>query len=94
VRQVAWIGKRERHDGGSRRERVVKCFGDEILRDVQLLKEIIPGAMRVAFLWNPNNLSHLAYLDEWRAVAPVLGINLVLVEVRSSDQFDSAFSAQ
>ena len=60
---------------------------------VQLLKEIIPGAMRVAFLWNPNNLSHLAYLDEWRAVAPVLGINLVLVEVRSSDQFDSAFSA-
>lgn len=60
---------------------------------VQLLKEIIPGAMRVAFLWNPNNLSHLAYLDEWRAVAPVLGINLLLVEVRSSDQFDSAFSA-
>jgi putative tryptophan/tyrosine transport system substrate-binding protein len=59
---------------------------------VQLLKEIIPGAMRVAFLWNPNNLSHLAYLDEWRAVAPVLGINLLLVEVRSPDQFDTAFS--
>jgi putative ABC transport system substrate-binding protein len=59
---------------------------------VQLLKEIIPRAMRVAFLWNPNNLSHRAYLDEWRAVAPALGINLLLVEVRTPDQFDTAFS--
>ena len=33
---------------------------------VQLLKELIPGVSRVAFLWNPNNNSHLAYLEEWR----------------------------
>jgi ABC-type uncharacterized transport system substrate-binding protein len=31
---------------------------------VQLLKELIPGVSRVAFLWNPNNNSHLAYLEE------------------------------
>ena len=28
---------------------------------LQLLKEVIPGTSRVAFLWNPNNASHLAY---------------------------------
>jgi ABC-type uncharacterized transport system substrate-binding protein len=29
---------------------------------VQLLKQLIPSVSRVAFLWNPNNASHLAYL--------------------------------
>jgi putative ABC transport system substrate-binding protein len=60
---------------------------------LQLLKEVIPGTSRVAFLWNPNNASHLAYLEEWRAVAPALDVKLLFVQVRSSDQFDSAFAA-
>ena len=33
---------------------------------LQLLKELVPGLRRVAFLWNPNNGSHLGYLEEWR----------------------------
>jgi putative ABC transport system substrate-binding protein len=60
---------------------------------LQLFKEVIPGLLRVAFLWNPNNLSHLAYLEEWRTVAPALDIKLIFVEVGSSEQFDSAFAA-
>jgi len=60
---------------------------------VQLLKEFIPGISRVAFLWNPNNLSHLAYVEEWRALAPTLGIEPVLVELSSPDQFESTFAA-
>jgi putative ABC transport system substrate-binding protein len=60
---------------------------------LQLLKEVIPGVSRVAFLWNPNNASHLAYLEEWRAVAPALDVKLLFVEVHSSDQFDSTFAA-
>jgi putative ABC transport system substrate-binding protein len=59
---------------------------------VQLLKEFLPGVSRVAFLWNPNNNSHLGYLDEWRAVAPSLGIEPLFVEVSRSDQFESAFA--
>src|SRR5882757_10633876 len=49
---------------------------------LQLLKELIPGVSRVAFLWNPNNASHLAYLEEWRAVAPALDVKLLFVQVR------------
>ena len=30
----------------------------------QLLKELVPQLSRLAFLWNRNNASHLAYLDE------------------------------
>jgi putative ABC transport system substrate-binding protein len=60
---------------------------------VQLLKDCIPGVSRVAFLWNPNNASHLAYLDEWRAVTPGLGIEPLFVEVSRADQFEPAFAA-
>ena len=60
---------------------------------VQLLKELVPGVSRVAFLWNPNNGSHLAYLEEWRAVAPKLGVEPLLVELSHSDQLETAFAA-
>jgi putative tryptophan/tyrosine transport system substrate-binding protein len=60
---------------------------------VQLLKEFIPSVSRVAFLWNPNNPSHLAYLDEWRAVAPKLGVEALLVELQRSDQLEPTFAA-
>jgi putative ABC transport system substrate-binding protein len=48
---------------------------------------------RAAFLWNPNNASHAAYLDEWKAVAQLLGVELLFVAVRSSEEFDTAFAA-
>jgi len=60
---------------------------------VQLLKELIPGVSRVAFLWNPNNGSHLAYLEEWRAVAPKLGVEPLFVALSRSDQLETAFAA-
>src|SRR5215470_15465922 len=60
---------------------------------LQLLKELIPKLSRVAFLWNSNNGSHQAYLDEWRALAPQLGLHLIFVDVQSSNQFESAFAA-
>jgi putative ABC transport system substrate-binding protein len=59
---------------------------------VQLLKEFVPGVSRVGFLWNPNNASHLAYLEEWRAVAPKLGVEPLLVELGRSDQLETAFA--
>jgi putative tryptophan/tyrosine transport system substrate-binding protein len=48
---------------------------------------------RIAFLWNPNNASHAAYVEEWKAVAPTLGLTMIFVEVRSSRDLDSAFAA-
>ena len=60
---------------------------------LQILKELIPQLSRAAFLWNSNNGSHQAYLDEWRALAPQLGLHLIFVEVHSPNQFESAFAA-
>jgi ABC-type uncharacterized transport system substrate-binding protein len=59
---------------------------------LQLLKEIAPGVSRVAFLWNRSNGSHLAYLEEWRTLAPRLSIDLVFVELHSADQLEASFA--
>jgi putative ABC transport system substrate-binding protein len=47
----------------------------------------------VAILWNPDDPSHAGYLDEWKAAAPALGVEMLFVAVRSSDEFDNAFTA-
>jgi putative ABC transport system substrate-binding protein len=59
---------------------------------LQVFKELIPQLSRAAFLWNSNNGSHQAYLDEWRALAPKLGLHLIFVDVHSANQFESAFA--
>jgi putative ABC transport system substrate-binding protein len=59
---------------------------------VELLKQLIPRVSRVAFLWNSNNASHRAYLEEWRAAASTLAIEAVLVEVSQPDQLEPAFA--
>ena len=47
----------------------------------------------MAFLWNPNNGSHLGYLEEWRGLARKLGLDLLFVDVGSPNQFESKFAA-
>jgi putative tryptophan/tyrosine transport system substrate-binding protein len=66
---------------------------DSSPKRLQLLKEIVPSVARVAFLWNPDNASNAAQLEEVEMAAPVLGIQLLRFAVRSSDEFDGAFAA-
>ena len=57
----------------------------------QLLKQLVPQLSRLAFLWNRNNASHLAYLDEWRAAVPKLDAQLLFIEVSRDEDFEPAF---
>jgi putative tryptophan/tyrosine transport system substrate-binding protein len=59
---------------------------------LHLLKEVVPSFSRVAFLWNPDNASHPAQLAELQAATRTMGMTLVPIAVRSSDEFDSAFA--
>jgi putative ABC transport system substrate-binding protein len=66
---------------------------DSSPKRLQLLKEMVPSVARVAFLWNPDNASNLAQLEELQIAAPMLGMQLLPVAVRGSDEFDRAFAA-
>jgi putative ABC transport system substrate-binding protein len=66
---------------------------DSSPKRLQLLKEIAPSVARVALLWNPDNDSNAAQLQEIQIAAPMLGIQLLPFAVRRSDEFDGAFAA-
>ena len=65
---------------------------DVASKRLQLLKEGVP-ASRVALLWNPDNASHAAYLEEMRIAASTLKVTLIPVPVRNASEFDGAFAA-
>src|SRR5215813_7547976 len=61
-------------------------------KQLELLKETVPGVSRVAVLWNPANPMHLQQLRDAESAARSLNVQLQAVEARSPDEFDRAFS--
>jgi putative ABC transport system substrate-binding protein len=51
-------------------------------RRLQLLREAIPQASRVAVLWNPGNPAAKDYLEQTKGAARALGVELAPVEAR------------
>ena len=60
---------------------------------LQLLKEAIPRLTRVAVLWNPDTPWHPKVIEDLKAAAPSLSINLSFVAARTPEEFGPAFSA-
>jgi putative ABC transport system substrate-binding protein len=60
---------------------------------LQLLTEIIPGLARVAVLSNPSNPSNTLLLEQTKAAAQSLGVEIHVAEVQGPDRFESAFAA-
>jgi putative tryptophan/tyrosine transport system substrate-binding protein len=59
---------------------------------LQLLKGVNPQLTRVAVLWNPDHPFHATAVEELKAVAPSLSIELSFVSARTPEQFGPAFS--
>jgi putative ABC transport system substrate-binding protein len=59
---------------------------------MQLLKEVKPQLARVAGLWNPDHPAHPRAVEELKAIAPSLSIELSFVSVRRPEQFGPAFA--
>ena len=60
---------------------------------LQILREAIPSASRVAYLANPDNASTLATLAEMKLAAASAGMTMIGIEVDSGTDFDGAFTA-
>ena len=57
---------------------------------LQLLKDAVPRVTRVAVLWNPPTAYHAKALENLKAVAPSLAIELSVVSARTSEEFAPA----
>jgi putative ABC transport system substrate-binding protein len=60
---------------------------------LQLLKEALPRVGRVAVLSNPDTPFHTKVIEELKAAAPLLAIELIFVGVRAPEEIGPAFSA-
>jgi ABC-type uncharacterized transport system substrate-binding protein len=68
--------------------------GPEIAgKSLQLLKDAVPNASRVAVLWNPAGRSQPLLLKETEIAGRSLGLQLQILEVRGPDELNSAFEA-
>jgi putative ABC transport system substrate-binding protein len=73
---------------------LTSSVGPEITgKQLELLKEIVPKASRVAVLWNPGTPGNELWLREAESAARALGIELQPLEARSLNDFDRAFTA-
>jgi putative ABC transport system substrate-binding protein len=60
---------------------------------LQLLTEIVPGLARVAVLSNPLNPNTAPIVEQTKAAAQSLGVEVHVAEVQAPDKFGSAFAA-
>jgi putative tryptophan/tyrosine transport system substrate-binding protein len=60
---------------------------------LELLKDALPGATRIAVLWNGDNPSNANQWREAQAVARVLAVQIQSLDVRSRGDVEAAFEA-
>jgi len=60
---------------------------------LELLREVVPGLSRVAFIWNPDVRGAVLDYKETEDTASSLHLQLQSVEVVRAEDFDRAFSA-
>jgi putative tryptophan/tyrosine transport system substrate-binding protein len=61
-------------------------------KQLELLRELVPNAVAVAALVNPDNPNTQSHLHEMQEAARVLGLKLHVVNARSERDFDPAFA--
>jgi len=65
---------------------------DIVTKRLELLKEIVPSASRVAVLLNPANPAHPPQLSTIRAAVPALGLTILALEAKEPEDINRAFA--
>jgi putative tryptophan/tyrosine transport system substrate-binding protein len=86
---VASLGRPGGNVTGTTLSPGLEIFGKQL----QILKEAIPRASRVAILSNPGEAGFAVQIKEVETAARSLGIRIQHVEIRGPEEFDSAFAA-
>lgn len=58
---------------------------------LQIIAEIVPRTKRVVVLTNPDNLSHVVFLEETMAAGETIGVHIESVRARNSREIEQAF---
>ena len=70
----------------------ITVFGSELaVKRLELLHEMLPKAERIAFLVNPGNPNAESDIANVRAAARVVGVQILLIDVKREGEIDGAF---
>jgi len=68
--------------------------GDWIAKRIEILRELIPGASKIALLVNPGNQMHrLVIANDVPSTAQSMGVALPIVEATTAEELDTAFAS-
>jgi putative tryptophan/tyrosine transport system substrate-binding protein len=68
--------------------------GDWIAKRTEILRELVPGASKIALLVNPNNpMQRLVLANERLSTAQNLHVSLPIVEATKAEDLDAAFAS-
>ncbi|WP_245315465.1 ABC transporter substrate-binding protein [Bradyrhizobium yuanmingense] len=68
--------------------------GQFISKQIEILREMVPTASKIAVVANPGNAIHKFVLaEELPQAARKLGLNFVIVEAATAEELDTAFAA-
>jgi putative ABC transport system substrate-binding protein len=83
------------HPGGNITGLTTFVPGDFVAKQIEILRELVPGASRIALLANPGNPMHALSLaeEELPRAARNMGIALPVVEATTAEQLDKAFAS-
>lgn len=82
------------HPGGNMTGLTTVVPGGFLAKQIEILRELVPGASKIALLVNPGNLMHrLALAEEFPRTARKLGIALPTVEVTRAEDLKVAFAS-
>jgi putative tryptophan/tyrosine transport system substrate-binding protein len=62
-----------------------------VTKRVEIIKEVVPSASRVAVLWNPGNPTNPLQLKEIQAAASGLNVTVLRLAVKEAKDIDRAF---
>src|SRR5262249_6442454 len=68
--------------------------GDWIGKRIEIFRELIPSASKIALLTNPGNPMHrLVLANELSSTARRMGVALPIIEATTADELDTAFAS-
>jgi putative ABC transport system substrate-binding protein len=62
-------------------------------KQLELVRDLLPGATRIGLLVNPANVSDLSQRQEMQAAGAAMAVTLVTVETRTPEDLDAVFPA-
>ena len=82
------------HPGGNITGLATYAPGDWIAKRIEIFRELIPGASKIAILANPDNPVHrLILANDVPSTARSLGVALPIVEATTAAELDAAFAS-